>query len=87
MFSRNFNTFVVGSDELLNLQINLINHGDPAYFPSLTIEVPQGANYVFGPADCHITSIQTVTCKGHDVLYNNVTHIQTHINTKLKSNF
>lgn len=75
MTSRNFNTFVVGSDELLNLQINLTNHGDPAYLPSLMIIVPKGINYVFGPADCQISSIQTVTCKGHDVLYNNVSYI------------
>ncbi|CAG9765587.1 unnamed protein product [Ceutorhynchus assimilis] len=46
------NTFILGSKELLTLEVNVTNNGDAAFSPFLEILLPSGASLSTGHADC-----------------------------------
>lgn len=66
------NMFVMGSKDLLYLEIKIANKGDPAYFPLLQVNLPNGVTFRSGSVDCQIIDANSIQCDGGEVVNDEV---------------
>ncbi|XP_019755027.2 integrin alpha-4 isoform X2 [Dendroctonus ponderosae] len=65
-------TFVMGSKDLLCLEITIANKGDPAYFPLLQVNLPNGVTFRSGSVDCQNIDGNCIQCDGGEVVNDEV---------------
>uniref|UniRef100_A0AAR5P382 Integrin alpha second immunoglobulin-like domain-containing protein n=1 Tax=Dendroctonus ponderosae TaxID=77166 RepID=A0AAR5P382_DENPD len=65
-------TFVMGSKDLLCLEITIANKGDPAYFPLLQVNLPNGVTFRSGSVDCQNIDGNGIQCDGGEVVNDEV---------------